>query len=113
MPTYVISTPPSANALFHNRKGGRFKTRAYTAWIKGELLALTSQRAKPVGVRAGVSIKLPRKTRGDCDNRIKPVLDLLVRAGILVDDRSDYVASVSISYDDVQMCHVCVTPEVA
>ena len=77
MPTYVISTPPSANALFHNRKGGRFKTR------------------------------------GDCDNRIKPVLDLLVRAGILVDDRSDYVSSVSISYDDVQMCHVSVTPEAA
>lgn len=112
MPTFVLSVPPTVNNAYVNlRAGGRRKSRAYCAWIRGELKALTAQRAKPVGRRAKVTITLPNATRGDCDNRIKPCLDLLVRAGVLTDDRSDFVSSVTAVFGDVQLCHVSVEPE--
>lgn len=107
MTTYVLAVPPSVNQMYANAKrGGRFKTRAYKSWIAGELKALLAQRAKPLGSPAVISITLPLGTRGDCDNRIKPTIDLLVHAGILKDDRSDFVRSVSVSFGGVQMMHV-------
>ncbi len=103
---FVLAVPPSANACYANSRHGRFKTAKYRNWIKGELKALLAQRAKPMLGPATISITLPNGTRGDCDNRIKPTCDLLVRAGILKDDRSDYVRSVSVSFGEVQMMHV-------
>jgi hypothetical protein len=111
VPTYVLAVPPSANNLFFNlRKGGRRKTAKYSAWIDGELKALIAQRAKPVAGRVSVSITIPNGTRGDADNRIKPCLDLLVRAGIIPDDAGTYVGAVSLTFDKVDMMHVCVEP---
>jgi Holliday junction resolvase RusA-like endonuclease len=95
----------------NSRAGGRIKTAAYKGWIRGELKALLAQRARAIGRRAKVSIVLPRTMRGDCDNRIKAALDLLVRAGVLIDDRSDYVASVTASFGNCDMCHISVEPE--
>lgn len=114
MSTYVLAVPPSTNSLFFNVKGrGRVKSTKYRAWIKAELLALIAQRAKPVTERASVAITIPKITRGDADNRIKPVLDLLVRAGILTDDGGKHVGAVSITFGDVQMMHVEIVPMVA
>lgn len=110
MTIYVLSVPPSINACFANTKQGRRKTAKYRSWIRGELKALVAQRARPVAVPASVSITLPRSMRGDCDNRIKPTLDLLVRAGVLKDDRSDFVRSVSATIGNVEMMHVEVGP---
>lgn len=114
MPTYIISVPPSANHLFHNlRNGGRRKTRKYISWIDGELKALMAQRAKPVPGGVSVKLTIPKSTRGDMDNRIKPALDLLVRAGIIADDRSEFVRSISMTIGDVQMMHVQIEPVAA
>lgn len=113
MTTYVLSVPPSTNQLFVNRKsGGRFKASKYRAWIKGELAALLAQRARPVTGRSAVTITIPKGTRGDCDNRIKPAIDLLVRAGILADDSSAHLGAVSMTFGDVQMMHVSIEPMV-
>jgi len=106
--TYVLSVPPSTNACYANFGKARVKTKKYKAWIRGELAALVAQRAKPMLQTATVSITLPLSTRGDCDNRVKPTLDLLVRAGILRDDRSDYVNAVSVSFGAVDMMHVSI-----
>jgi Holliday junction resolvase RusA-like endonuclease len=65
-----------------------------------------AQRARPIKGRAAVSITLPNGTRGDCDNRIKPAIDLLVRAGILADDKAKHLASVSVTFGDVKMMQV-------
>jgi Holliday junction resolvase RusA-like endonuclease len=96
--TFELSPPPSANKLFVSPKGTskRFKTAAYKRWISGELKALIAQRARPVGVRAKVSIVLPAG-RADMDNSIKGTLDLLVRAGVLQDDSRKHVAGVSVT----------------
>lgn len=70
-----------------------------------------AQRAKPIGTRAIVKITVPNNKRRDADSYLKAVLDLLVRAGVLVDDRSDYVASATATFGDVAMCHVSIEPE--
>lgn len=112
MPVYLISVPPSANALYANSKsGGRHKTKAYAAWTRGELKALLAQRAKPIGARAIIKITVPHNNRIDADNKIKPTLDLLVRAGVLADDSCKYVAEVSAAFGDVRECHVSVEAE--
>lgn len=112
MTTYILAVPPSANALFTNVRGkGRRKTAQYAAWIRGELKALIAQRAKPVGRRAVIKITVPNNKRRDVDSYLKGIIDLLVRAGVLADDRSDYVASVSASFGDVEQCHVSVEAE--
>jgi len=111
VPTFILSPPPSANKLYFNVAGkGRRKSREYCAWIKGEMKALIAQRAKPVEGCATITITLPR-SRGDVDNKIKPTIDLLVRAGILRDDRSDFVSGVSVSFgENIEMMHVTITP---
>lgn len=110
MATYVLGVPPSANALFYNARanGGRYKTRQYKAWIRGELAALVAQRARPVAGRATIKITVPNNKRRDIDSYLKATCDLLVRAGVLTDDRSDYVGSISASFADVEMMHVSV-----
>jgi len=111
MPTFVLSVPPSANALFFNVKGrGRRKSHKYRAWIAGELKALVAQRARPVRGHVSITITLPKSTRGDASNRVKPAEDLLVRAGIIPDDSGKHVGSVTVTFGDVQMMHVQVEP---
>jgi Holliday junction resolvase RusA-like endonuclease len=86
---------------------GRRKTRAYTQWINGELKALLAQKAKPFIGPAIISITVPNHTRRDADNYAKPILDLMVRAGVLAGDRSDCVRSISVSFSpDCQCAHV-------
>lgn len=105
---FVLSVPPSANKLFWNLPGkGRRKARQYCAWIKGELNALIAQKAKPFIGPATISITVPNHTRRDADNYAKPVLDLLVRGGILAGDSSDSVRSISVTFShDNQCVHV-------
>jgi crossover junction endodeoxyribonuclease RusA len=111
MTVFLLSVPPSGNKLFANASGrGRVKTSKYRAWIKGELNALIAQRARPVAAPASVSITLPRTVRGDCDNRIKGTVDLLVRAGVLPDDSRKHLTSVSVTFGDVKMMQVEVLP---
>ena len=114
MTTYHLSVPPSVNQIFVNVPGkGRVKSAVYRKWIKSELVALMSQRAKPVVGRASVSILLPRSTPGDIDNRLKGTLDLLVRAEILPDDSGKYVGALSVTFADVPLMHVTVEPMAA
>lgn len=106
MAKYLLSPPPSANALFYNVSGaGRRKTRQYQSWIKNALKELMVQRARPFEGCAKVTITLP-KSRGDADNKIKPTLDLLVRAEILRDDSPSYVSAVTVTFGDVQQMEV-------
>lgn len=112
MPIYTITVPPSANKLYANVAGiGRVKTKAYKSWIRGELKALMAQRAKPIGRRAVIKIIAPVNRRRDIDSYLKATVDLLCRAKVLENDRSDYVASVTASFGDVSMCEVSVEPE--
>lgn len=84
-----LPVPPSSNHLFANIPGkGRVKTSAYRGWIKEAGWALQSQRHEEVAGPVKVSIAVRRTSgRADIDNRIKALLDLLVRHRVIGDDR--------------------------
>lgn len=88
----TLPVPVSVNQMYLNLAGrGRVKTSAYKSWIKtADILShLQWRKAGEPHFGAGfkVTIFLPMNMRGDVDNRIKPILDLLVRRKITVDDR--------------------------
>jgi crossover junction endodeoxyribonuclease RusA len=85
-----LPVPPSVNSLYGNapsgRRHGRYKTRRYRAWIEEAGWELLRQRPRPLIGPYSVRISLP-KIKGDPDNRIKPLLDILVSHNLTDDDR--------------------------
>ncbi|RJO72828.1 MAG: RusA family crossover junction endodeoxyribonuclease [Myxococcales bacterium] len=86
-----LPIPPTANNLFatgrRNGKFCRFRTKKYLAWQKeAGLMLQTSKKIRFAG-EVEIEITLPSNIRGDIDNRVKPIFDLLVKYGIVCDDR--------------------------
>ena len=80
--------PPSANNMFFNVKGrGRVISKDYAAWRVRAAEALTlaawDMPAKPYTV----IIRLNIDHKSDIDNRVKPVLDLLVKHKVISGDQ--------------------------
>lgn len=84
---YKISqVPPSLNSMYMYLRKGRVTTREYEAWktaMGKELLPIQPIKSE----KYALYIQIPRKTRGDIDNRIKAISDLLVSVGATPDDR--------------------------
>jgi Holliday junction resolvase RusA-like endonuclease len=86
-----ISMPPSLNNAYRNVPGkGRVKDEAYASWMNDavKILAALVPAHQRIAGRISVSIVLPEKMRGDIDNRVKPILDALVKSGRVDDDRN-------------------------
>ena len=86
----VLPLPPSLNNVFVNVPGkGRFKARVYKQWRSAAHWDLISQHPAPrlVASPYRVTISVPTNARADLDNLIKPLLDVLVDAGVMTDDR--------------------------
>ena len=81
---FSISMPPSANNMFATYNGRRIISREYKAWREKEEAAVHEawlrQGAPAFEKPVGVTIHLGLNFRGDIDNRIKPVIDLLGKA---------------------------------
>lgn len=96
--TLTIPAPPSVNKLFKSlmprggKPGGRAKTTEYKSWLKEagwmvrEQLACVGCDAVPG--RVVITISVERESLlADIDNRCKAILDLLVEAKVIEDDR--------------------------
>lgn len=92
---FVLPRPPSSNNLFANAYGrGRVKTAVYKTWLLdcGWVIREQASRA-PAGARRVegpfcVSIVASgEQPRPDLDNIIKPIIDALVKARVVDDDR--------------------------
>ena len=88
MTTLTLPYPPTANHLFGNRKGGRYRTKAYDAWIAEAMWAVARQNPAVVHGPYLLTIiaRRPDNRRRDIANLEKPLSDLLVKAGVVRDD---------------------------
>jgi crossover junction endodeoxyribonuclease RusA len=97
----TLPFPPSTNSLFRNVRGrGRVRSEAYKAWaIEAGYRVNRAARLKgPVSV--SVALCAPDKRRRDADNSLKPILDLLVKHGVIEADDWSIVRSVKAEWVD-------------
>lgn len=93
MQTLTLSWPPSTNDLWRAFKGRNILSRKARAWYEAASLELLAQKAKPIKGPVWVTIALqsPFKRSYDPDNRIKCLLDLLVKNSILEGDSNSII----------------------
>ncbi|MBB4004451.1 RusA family crossover junction endodeoxyribonuclease [Aurantimonas endophytica] len=95
---FTIPTPPSANALFRNVKGvGRVKAKRYDDFVRMAVTAIRGQGIRPIAGNVVAIFGVERMSdRADIDNRIKAMLDAIVEAKTIEDDR--FVTALAISW---------------
>jgi len=98
MTEFHLPFPPSVNDMYVK---GRIISDDYRAWLNEAGYRLNRQKPQLFQPRAVVTIDLDMKRKGDCDNRAKPVLDLLVKGGVLKNDSKKYVQRVSIGWEPI------------
>ena len=115
----LLPIPPSVNNLFVNKRtGGRVKAAAYKAWLAEAWWEIKLQRPPhhpPLVTCLRVLIEAPLGQNRDLDNALKPILDALVKMGViaddsLVDDLRIVRARADASGAIAQMCTVSLWP---
>ena len=105
----TLPFPPSTNALFRNVPGkGRVRSAVYKAWaIEAGYVV---NRARPIKGPVAVSVRLapPNKRKRDADNSLKPILDLLVKHGIIEADDWSVVRKVEAEWIEAGSVPPCV-----
>lgn len=97
MSSLTLPWPPSTNNLFINTRRGRVLAPQYRSWIEEAGWTLQAQHperhAGPVAVT--VELRNPTRRKADADNRLKAVLDLLVKHQVIAADDSTTLRSVT------------------
>jgi Holliday junction resolvase RusA-like endonuclease len=95
--TLWLPWPPTSNTMFGLHGHRRFVSRSYATWKDHAGEHLLVQKPWKMTCRVSIAIKLrnKRKIRWDLDNRIKPILDLLVTFNVIEDDSTEFVQRVS------------------
>lgn len=110
--SFTMPLPPSVNAIFRNLKGkGRVKTRAYDDWRAFAVTSIRLQKAAHVPGRVVVLFGVERLSlSADIDNRIKAMLDAMVEARVIEDDK--FVTGFAVSWLPAAngLAHVTVQP---
>lgn len=91
---YLSTLPPSTNNLFATVNGRRVKSRAYKSWLTAARWEVNVSKCRIFrSGLLGVDIMAKVNYTRDCDNLIKPILDMMVfhktknPRGIIHDDR--------------------------
>ncbi len=83
---------PSLNQLYPG-KTRRYKSSAYRNWISTAGWHIRAARCGEVSGPYTLTLLLPVKMRGDVDNRLKAVSDLLALNGVTPDDKHCFEAT--------------------
>ena len=104
--------PPSVNEMYLNNKGkgkGRIPAPILIAWRSDAGWVLKAQKPKKITARCEIRIDLDERRQGDCANREKAVVDLLVAHGVIQGDQNRFVKRVNIGWEPVNECLVTIT----
>lgn len=95
---FTLPTPPSVNELYKNVKGvGRVKAGLYDDFIRRGVASIRNQRVAPVPGYVVAVFGVERMSiTADIDNRLKSMLDTIVKAGVIEDDR--FVTAIAVSW---------------
>ena len=86
-----IPWPPTANKIWRHARGQNYLSRPYKDFLSLTYMVVRQQlprhhRRIETPVRLTIDLYPPNRVRYDIDNRIKPILDALTRAGVWQDD---------------------------
>lgn len=83
--TFLLPWPPSANGMWRKLNGRTIVSERYRMWREAAGKALSAQGPNPVfgPVRVAIALSPPDTRRYDLDNRVKPILELLVASRII------------------------------
>lgn len=109
MLSFVLPQPPSVNALYANvPRRGRVKTKVYKQWITDAgWLAKSAACGRQITGKIEVEYLVSGDKRFDAGNVEKALSDLLVRVGIIADDK--HITSIRIARRDDTRPEVNVT----
>jgi len=117
-PTFLtLPVPPSVNAAYANRKGkgrGRVLTDKALDWKMHAGHVLRAQNPERFSVPVLIVINVERRSAmADVDNRMKLLFDLLVKEGVLVDDRHITAFATAWSPNHSERLHLAIMPVAA
>lgn len=83
--TFQLPWPPSANGMWRALNGRNIISERYRMWREAAGKALGAQGPSPVfgPVKVAIALSPPDARRYDLDNRVKPILELLVASRII------------------------------
>ena len=102
--------PPTANLLYRNFRGHRYKTpqgRKYQEQVAGLLRnRLEGQPPYELPVELRLIFTTDNRRRWDIDNRVKALQDCLSMAGVIKDDRQVEILHVERKYGKKQVTYI-------
>lgn len=107
----TLPNPVSVNAMYGQAPGRkRFHSAKYAAWIDEATIYLKAARPPKFKGEVFVSITCEDTGPTDLDNKVKGILDLLVRHGVIEDDSRPFVRGIKLSWGNLSGCRVEVRP---
>jgi len=113
--TFTLPAPPSVNAIYRNVRGkGRVRTKLYDDFLSFATASIRRQEVEPVKGNVVVLAGLERTSAlSDLDNRLKAMLDVIVKAELIEDDR--FVTAIAAAWlprrkNCDALCHVTIFP---
>lgn len=92
------SIPSKKNSRINCRNGRSFPSKSYTDWVRyaTQQVRLQTNHRFIGPVTIDVLIYFGTKARSDLDNRLTSIMDMLVDAIVIRDDKWQYVPSISV-----------------
>ena len=93
------SVPSKKNQRINTREGKSFPSKEFEQWQEDAMWQVRAQVRNlriyvPVAIE--VTVLFGRNSRADLDNRLTSILDMLVEAMVLRDDRFEHVPQMSV-----------------
>ena len=96
--TLTGNIPSKKNSRINTRTGKSFPSVDYQRWQNDAIWQVVAQKIQwfREPVRLDVVLFFGKRGRADMDNKLSSILDMLVKAEVLLDDSWEYVPEISL-----------------